>query len=191
MTRRAFLSVTVLIIYNMSAGEKLISTRSRPACPKNIIFAHFQKTYENPMDFKHFCFRPNSPRELSLYFCSTYMRFWFVRRSFCRTSALVLTFFVGRLHLHIFINREVRTKAIVLIQFSLLIKNMLLAPVSLIILSKPMVRLQCRCSCRCSCKMYGTSAVPLLVQNVQYVCGAVARNRWNIINSQLNKHRFS
>ena len=27
-----------------------------------------------------------------------------------------------------------------------------------------------------SCKTYSTSAVPLLVQNVQYVCGAVARN---------------
>ena len=70
MTRRAFLSVTVLIIYNMGAGEKLISTRSRPACPKNIIFAHSQKTYENLMDFKHFCFRPNSPRELSFFFLS-------------------------------------------------------------------------------------------------------------------------
>ena len=27
-----------------------------------------------------------------------------------------------------------------------------------------------------SCKTYSTSAVPLLVRNVQYVCGAVARN---------------
>ena len=36
---------------------------------------------------------------------------------------------------------------------------MLVAPISLLVLSKPMVRLRCRCSC----EMYGTSAVPLLV----------------------------
>ena len=68
-------SLTVLIIYNMGAREKWIKDRSQGCRPKNIIFAHVQKTYENPMDFNHFSFRPNSPRELSFYFCHTYNAF--------------------------------------------------------------------------------------------------------------------
>ena len=59
----------------MGGGEILLSDKSQAACPKNIIFAHSQKTYEFPMDFNHFSFRPNSPRELSFYFCHTYNAF--------------------------------------------------------------------------------------------------------------------
>ena len=37
-------------------------------------------------------------------------------------------------------------------------------------------------------KSYSTSAVPLLVRNVSYVCGAVARNTRNINKIKLKKH---
>ena len=37
-------------------------------------------------------------------------------------------------------------------------------------------------------KTYSTSAAPLLVQNVWYVCGAVARNSRNISKIKLKKH---
>ena len=75
LPQRRMLGVTVLIIYNMGAREILIKDKSQAGCPKNIIFAHSQKTYEFPMDFNHFSFRPNSPRELSFYFCHTYNAF--------------------------------------------------------------------------------------------------------------------
>ena len=75
MTRRAFLSLTVLIIYNMGAREKWIKDRSQGCRPKNIIFAHVQKTHENPMDFNSSDFHKNSPREISFYFCHTYNAF--------------------------------------------------------------------------------------------------------------------
>ena len=59
MTRRAFLSLTVLIIYNMGAREKWIKHRSQGCRPKNIIFAHSQKTHENPIDFNISYFHKN------------------------------------------------------------------------------------------------------------------------------------
>ena len=39
-------------------------------------------------------------------------------------------------------------------------------------------------------KSYSTSAVPLLVLNVQYVCGAVARNPRNISKIKLKNIEF-
>ena len=57
-----------------------------------------------------------------------------------------------------------------------------------------MVRKNNACSPRLvngSFETYGTSAVPLLVRNVWYVCGAVARNLWGISKIKLKKHWFS
>ena len=42
-----------------------------------------------------------------------------------------------------------------------------------------------------SFKTYSTSPAPLLVRNVQYVCGAVARDSRNISKTKLRKHWFS
>ena len=39
-----------------------------------------------------------------------------------------------------------------------------------------------------SFKTYSTSPAPLLVRNVQYVCGAVARDSRNISKTKLKKH---
>ena len=39
-------------------------------------------------------------------------------------------------------------------------------------------------------KTYRTSAVPLLVRNVSYVCGAVARNSWNRFKIKLKNIEF-
>ena len=64
-----------------------------------------------------------------------------------------------RLFIHVYLSTAARALFIRQTHFSPLIKKMLLAPVSLTILTKRMVRLRCRCSC----EMCGTSAVPLLV----------------------------
>ena len=68
--------LTVLIIYNTGTSEIFDFWNPLLCLSEKHHFAHSQKTYENPMDFKRFCFRPNSPRELSFYFCHTYNAFW-------------------------------------------------------------------------------------------------------------------
>ena len=94
-----------------------------------------------------------------------------VPKKLCHTSAAklvgstFLSYVCGRFNIffsplrsRLFINREARALSIRQTHFSPLIKKMLLAPVSLTILTKRIVRLRCRCSC----EMCGTSAVPLL-----------------------------
>ena len=150
--------LTVLIIYNMGAREKWIKDRSQGCRPKNIIFAHVQKTYENPMDFNHFSFRPNSPRELSFYFWSHVYRFLNSHRSFCFTSAMILIIFLWPLHLRLCINNAVRARSFTQTHFSPPKKTYCKTQVPLTICSKPTVKPQCRCWC----DFCPTSPAPLL-----------------------------
>ena len=132
---------------------------------ENRIRAKTQFRLWNPMDFNNSCLHKNSPPKSSFYFCFTYKPFWPWRSGFCLTSAVVLTFYFWAHNFRAFINRKVRALSTPQTQFAHLKQKMLVAPVWLIILSKHMVRLRCRCSC----KMYGTSAVPLLVISETWV----------------------
>ena len=84
-------------------------------------------------------------------------RFTLVRRSTCRTSAVVLTKKIASKFTSIYQPRNAQKFRGAL--FFSLKKKVLVAPAPLTILTKPIVRLRCRCSC----EMCRTSAVPLLV----------------------------
>ena len=75
MTRKAFLVVLVLIIYNRDASEILTRSTWFPASHFFDFLCNLQKTHEIPMDFDLFGFHKNSPQEISFYFCSTYKLF--------------------------------------------------------------------------------------------------------------------
>ena len=86
--------LTVLIIYNTGAGEIFDFWNPPLRLSEKHHFANFQKTYENPMDFKHFCFRPNSLRELSFFFVTRIMLF--------ELSALFLSYACARFNMFFF-----------------------------------------------------------------------------------------
>ena len=91
----------------------------------------------------------------------------------CRTSAVVLTKIKIASNSRLFIIREVR-RGLVRRLFFFLGKKSACSPGAVNEINKT----------------YSTSAVPLLVRNLQYVCGAVARNLWNISKTQLKNIDF-
>ena len=78
---------------------------------------------------------------------------------FCRTSAVVLTFFFWPLHLRPFIYRKVRAISFAQLIFLPVKQKLLVVPVPLTICINAIVRLRCRCSC----EIDRTSAAPLLL----------------------------
>ena len=111
------------------------------------------------MVFEPFLFSQKFTSRIFIIFLLHVQRFLNGRRFFCRTSAVILTFFFWPCHLRPFIYREVRDLSFAQTQFSPFKKKVLVAPAPLTILTKHIVRLRCRCSC----EMCSTSAVPLLV----------------------------
>ena len=81
-------------------------------------------------------FTKKTPRESLSFFCSTYKPFFTVTRYFCRTSALVLTFFFLPFHSRPFIYRKVRAISFGENRFSSYIKTYYKTPAKLKILTK-------------------------------------------------------
>ena len=69
MTRRAFLSLRVLIIYNTTTGALLVNNTPFLRRAENGLFRTSQKIHEFPIDFNRSDFHQNSPREIHFYFC--------------------------------------------------------------------------------------------------------------------------
>ena len=143
----------------------------------NQFFSHCSKTQKhlwNQYNFNFFFARKNSPREIH-FFLSHVCGEKLGKYKTCRTSAAKITFLFWPLHLRLFIIRHVKQYLRVRSFFFYLKKKR---------------------ACGCGAvndynKMYSTSAVPLLVRNVSYVCGAVARNSRNISKTKLKKHWIS
>ena len=104
-----------------------------------------------------FTLAKNSPRDFAFFFFTRRGREGPLRES-CRSSAVVLTKALVRVELS---SANFWCK----IRLRLLNKTCSTSAVPLIILTKPIVRL----ACRCSCEMCRTSAVPLLVIHLSTV----------------------
>ena len=97
--------------------------------------------------------------EKSRFFDRSRGRFNLIDAATCLTSAVVLTK-KNRLLIYADLSTaSARTFSVAPLFVFLFKKKMFVAPVPLTILTKPIVRLRCRCSC----EMCRTSAVPLLV----------------------------
>ena len=165
MTRRAFLSLRVLTIYNTTPGEILSSDGPFFSLQISLFdlitrcsrFYHkFQGLFLTILKFISWStkFTSRSP----IFFGRSRGRFTLKHASTCRTSAVVLTKKTPQ-NLLLFINRVTRACLVPRPMLFSLKQKVLVAPAPLTILIKPIVRLRCRCSC----EMCRTSVVPLLV----------------------------
>ena len=141
----------------MGAREKWIKHRSQGCRPKNIIFAHVQKTYENLMDFNSSDFHKNSPREITFYFCHTYNAFWTVATLFVLRLQRFCPFFCLFICVHVSTALFAPHRSPKL-HFGSFNKTYHISPLSLTILTKHTVKPQCRCWC----DFCPTSPAPLL-----------------------------
>ena len=158
MTRRAPV-IIVLIIYNTGAFENYFE--SVPS-PEIALFLKNTKITENlwkPTVFKQFLLSQQFTSGTLTFFLLYVQCFLIGAHELCSSSAVVLTIFFSPVRLRPFIYREARAISTRQLQFSSDFENMLPAAVPLIILTKHIVRLRCRCSC----EIYSTSAVPLFV----------------------------
>ena len=111
------------------------------------------------MVFKQFLLSQKFTSRTLTFFLLYVQCFFNPTRKSCSTYNVFLTIFFSPVRLRPFIYREVRAISSNQLQFSSDFENMLPAAVPLIILTKHIVRLRCRCLC----EIYRTSAVPLLV----------------------------
>ena len=158
MTRRAFLSLIVLIIYNLAAGT-FSPTRSlflRRA--KKWLLGTSQKIHEFPIDFDRSDFHKNSPRAIHVFFCRTSGLIFI-----CRVIDVVRlrwrsNFFFGPIVRVDLSYAKYVPYLSVRPGFLLSDKTCSTSAVPLTRGAKRIVRLRCRCSC----EMCSTSAAPLL-----------------------------
>ena len=160
-------------VRNLDAWRLYIIQRRGKSCPRTVLFFFLQNSL---FDLITRCSRfyhkfPGFFNDSEIHFLIHKIHlekshfFWSFPRPFYLETCQHLSYVCGGFNknkspqnLLLFINRVTRTSLVGRL-FFFLKKKMLVAPAPLTILTKPIVRLRCRCSC----EMCRTSAVPLLV----------------------------